>query len=52
MKDCQPERHYICQILIMSVNLIVLAVPEGLPLAVLLAPAFTTKRMTYEKLLV
>ena len=51
MKDCQPERHHICQILIMSVTLIVLAVPEGLPLVVLLAPTFTTKRMTYEKLL-
>ena len=52
MKDCQPERHHICQILIMSVTLIVLAIPEGLPLAVLLAPTFMTKQMTYEKLLV
>lgn len=40
------------QILIISVTLIVVAVPEGLPLAVTLALAFTTKRMTKEKLLV
>ena len=40
------------QILIISVTLIVVAVPEGLPLAVTLALAFATKRMTYEKLLV
>ncbi|KAF7372104.1 Calcium-transporting ATPase [Mycena venus] len=39
-------------ILIISVTLIVVAVPEGLPLAVTLALAFATKRMTYEKLLV
>ncbi|TFK75096.1 calcium-translocating P-type ATPase [Pluteus cervinus] len=38
--------------LIISVTLIVVAVPEGLPLAVTLALAFATKRMTYEKLLV
>ncbi|KII89872.1 hypothetical protein PLICRDRAFT_40040 [Plicaturopsis crispa FD-325 SS-3] len=40
------------QILIISVTLVVVAVPEGLPLAVTLALAFATKRMTYEKLLV
>ncbi|KDQ57233.1 hypothetical protein JAAARDRAFT_35849 [Jaapia argillacea MUCL 33604] len=40
------------QILIISVTLIVVAVPEGLPLAVTLALAFATKRMTAEKLLV
>ena len=40
------------QILIISVTLIVVAVPEGLPLAVTLALAFATKRMAYEKLLV
>ena len=40
------------QILIISVTLIVVAVPEGLPLVVTLALAFATKRMTYEKLLV
>jgi len=39
-------------ILIISVTLIVVAVPEGLPLAVTLALAFATKRMTREKLLV
>lgn len=40
------------QILIISVTLVVVAVPEGLPLAVTLALAFATKRMTAEKLLV
>ena len=40
------------QILIISVTLIVMAVPEGLPLAVTLALAFTTKRMIYGKLLI
>jgi Ca2+-transporting ATPase len=40
------------QILIISVTLIVVAVPEGLPLAVTLALAFATKRMTKEQLLV
>lgn len=39
-------------ILIISVTLIVVAVPEGLPLAVTLALAFATKRMTTENLLV
>ncbi|KAJ7650379.1 Ca-transporting ATPase [Roridomyces roridus] len=39
-------------ILIISVTLVVVAVPEGLPLAVTLALAFATKRMTAEKLLV
>jgi Ca2+-transporting ATPase len=40
------------QILIISVTLIVVAVPEGLPLAVTLALAFATKRMTKNNLLV
>ncbi|KDQ58253.1 hypothetical protein JAAARDRAFT_47360 [Jaapia argillacea MUCL 33604] len=40
------------QILIISVTLIVVPVPEGLPLAVTLALAFATKRLTAEKLLV
>ena len=40
------------QILIISVTLIVVAVPEGLPLAVTLALAFATKKMTAENLLV
>ncbi|KAH7097377.1 calcium-translocating P-type ATPase [Auriculariales sp. MPI-PUGE-AT-0066] len=39
-------------ILIISVTLIVVAVPEGLPLAVTLALAFATKRMTSQNLLV
>lgn len=39
-------------ILIISVTLVVVAVPEGLPLAVTLALAFATKRMTGENLLV
>jgi Ca2+-transporting ATPase len=37
---------------IISVTLVVVAVPEGLPLAVTLALAFATKRMTSENLLV
>ncbi|KAF9647966.1 calcium-translocating P-type ATPase [Thelephora ganbajun] len=40
------------RILITSVTLIAVAVPEGLPLAVILALAFATKRMTTENLLV
>ncbi|KAF9778977.1 Ca-transporting ATPase [Thelephora terrestris] len=40
------------QILIISVTLVVVAVPEGLPLAVSLALAFATRRMTTEKILV
>ena len=40
------------QILIIAVTLVVVAVPEGLPLAVTLALAFATKRMTAENLLV
>ncbi|KZV59592.1 calcium-translocating P-type ATPase [Peniophora sp. CONT] len=39
-------------ILIISVTLVVVAVPEGLPLAVTIALAFATKRMTRERLLV
>ncbi|KAI0033537.1 hypothetical protein K488DRAFT_47461, partial [Vararia minispora EC-137] len=39
-------------ILIIAVTLVVVAVPEGLPLAVTLALAFATKRMTKENLLV
>ena len=38
--------------MIISVTLVVVAVPEGLPLAVTLALAFATKRMTAERLLV
>jgi Ca2+-transporting ATPase len=40
------------QILIISATLVVVAVPEGLPLAVSLALAFATRRMTTEKILV
>ncbi|KZT57691.1 Ca-transporting ATPase [Calocera cornea HHB12733] len=40
------------QILIISVTIVVVAVPEGLPLAVTLALAFATRRMTKENLLV
>ncbi|KAG2355509.1 hypothetical protein BDR07DRAFT_1303134 [Suillus spraguei] len=40
------------RILIISITLVVVAVPEGLPLAVTLALAFATKRMTAENLLV
>ncbi|KAL0954828.1 hypothetical protein HGRIS_003773 [Hohenbuehelia grisea] len=49
-----PNEHGIAfvNILIIAVTLVVVAVPEGLPLAVTLALAFATKRMTYEKLLV
>jgi Ca2+-transporting ATPase len=39
-------------ILIIAVTVIVVAVPEGLPLAVTLALAFATRRMTAENLLV
>jgi Ca2+-transporting ATPase len=39
-------------ILIIAVTIIVVAVPEGLPLAVTIALAFATKRMTREQLLV
>ncbi|KAF5367569.1 hypothetical protein D9758_003794 [Tetrapyrgos nigripes] len=39
-------------ILIIAVTIIVVAVPEGLPLAVTLALSFATKRMTSENLLV
>ena len=40
------------QILVISVTVIVVAVPEGLPLAVTLALAFATKRMVKQNLLV
>lgn len=39
-------------ILIIAVTMVVVAVPEGLPLAVTLALAFATRRMTKENLLV
>lgn len=40
------------QILIIAVTVVVVAVPEGLPLAVTLALAFATRRMTKQNLLV
>ncbi|KAI9458771.1 calcium-translocating P-type ATPase [Russula earlei] len=40
------------QILVIAVTIVVVAVPEGLPLAVTLALAFATKRMANENLLV
>ncbi|GAA5824988.1 hypothetical protein JCM11251_006053 [Rhodosporidiobolus azoricus] len=40
------------QVLIISVTVVVVAVPEGLPLAVTLALAFATRRMTKQNLLV
>ncbi|KAI5476993.1 Ca2+-transporting ATPase [Pseudohyphozyma bogoriensis] len=40
------------QILIIAVTIVVVAVPEGLPLAVTLALAFATRRMTKQNLLV
>ncbi|KWU41530.1 putative calcium-transporting ATPase [Rhodotorula sp. JG-1b] len=40
------------QVLIISVTIVVVAVPEGLPLAVTLALAFATRRMTKMNLLV
>ncbi|KAK4701418.1 P-type Ca2+ transporter type 2C, partial [Phenoliferia sp. Uapishka_3] len=40
------------QILIIAVTIVVVAVPEGLPLAVTLALAFATRRMTQQNLLV
>ncbi|KAI0310974.1 hypothetical protein OF83DRAFT_1153050, partial [Amylostereum chailletii] len=42
----------VVNMLIVAVSLVVVAVPEGLPLAVTLALAFATKQMTKENLLV
>ncbi|CAD6888985.1 unnamed protein product [Tilletia laevis] len=47
----QKAQNFI-QILVISVTVIVVAVPEGLPLAITLALAFATKRMTKANLLV
>ena len=47
----QKAQNFI-DILIIAVTLVVVAVPEGLPLAVTLALAFATRRMTKENLLV
>jgi Ca2+-transporting ATPase len=48
----QKKAQSFVEILIISITLVVVAVPEGLPLAVTLALAFATKRMTSENLLV
>ncbi|KAH7124983.1 hypothetical protein B0J13DRAFT_647057, partial [Dactylonectria estremocensis] len=52
--DSSPEEkgQSFLQILITSITIIVVAVPEGLPLAVTLSLAFATKRMTKENNLV
>ncbi|SGZ26164.1 BQ5605_C024g09849 [Microbotryum silenes-dioicae] len=47
----QKAQNFI-QVLIISVTVVVVAVPEGLPLAVTLALAFATRRMTKAALLV
>jgi Ca2+-transporting ATPase len=47
----EKAREFI-QNLVISVTLVVVAIPEGLPLAVTLALAFATKRMTKQNLLV
>jgi len=51
-RDANTKAQAFIQILIIAVTLIVVAVPEGLPLAVTLALAFATKRMTKQNLLV
>lgn len=48
---CGFQAQNFIQILIISVTLVVVAVPEGLPLAVTLALAFATRRMTAQNLL-
>lgn len=51
-RDANQNGMAFVQILIISVTLVVVAVPEGLPLAVTLALAFATKQMSKENLLV
>jgi Ca2+-transporting ATPase len=51
-RDANDKAQQFIQILIISVTLVVVAIPEGLPLAVTLALAFATKRMTKQNLLV
>ncbi|KAF2423678.1 putative calcium transporting P-type ATPase [Tothia fuscella] len=48
----QQKAQEFLQILIIAITIIVVAVPEGLPLAVTLALAFATKRMTKDNNLV
>ena len=52
LRSANDKAQAFIQILIISVTLVVVAVPEGLPLAVTLALAFATKRMTKQNLLV
>lgn len=51
-RTSQVKAQNFIQILIIAVTIVVVAVPEGLPLAVTLALAFATKRMTKQGLLV
>jgi len=51
-RDANDKAQDFIDILIIAVTLVVVAVPEGLPLAVTVALAFATKRMTNENLLV
>lgn len=51
-RDANDKAQDFIDILIIAVTLVVVAVPEGLPLAVTLALAFATKRMTGQNLLV
>lgn len=52
VRNASQKGQAFIDILIISVTVVVVAVPEGLPLAVTLALAFATKRMTKEHLLV
>ncbi|KIW01814.1 calcium-translocating P-type ATPase, PMCA-type, variant 2 [Verruconis gallopava] len=51
-KDAQGKAQEFLRLFITAVTIIVVAVPEGLPLAVTLALAFATKRMTKDNNLV
>ncbi|KAL8278631.1 hypothetical protein RQP46_008923 [Phenoliferia psychrophenolica] len=51
-RDANAKAQNFIQILIIAVTVVVVAVPEGLPLAVTLALAFATRRMTQQNLLV
>ncbi|KAL6689902.1 cation transporting ATPase [Trichoderma pleuroticola] len=51
-KSPEEKAQDFLHILVMSITIIVVAVPEGLPLAVTLSLAFATKRMTRENNLV
>ncbi|KAF2664885.1 calcium-translocating P-type ATPase [Microthyrium microscopicum] len=51
-RDAKSKAQDFVRILIVAVTIVVVAVPEGLPLAVTLALAFATKRMTKDNNLV